>query len=68
MDASFSGETLQMRELVFARSLSLYEQHQRSLLINPTKHRIGHAIMTEQQRDGWKMLATGMDARTGQRA
>ena len=50
-DALFGGEGLQMQELVFGRALALYSAHERSLEINPTKHRIGAQLMTEAQRD-----------------
>jgi hypothetical protein len=52
VDDTFPGENHQMREMIFQRSITLYEQHERSLQINPTKHRIGHVLMTEQQRYG----------------
>lgn len=52
VDDAFPGDNAQMREMIFLRGLSLYEQHERSLQINPTKHRIGHTLMTEQQRYG----------------
>ena len=59
VDATFGGDTLQMRELVFQRGLALYEQHERSLAINPTKHRIGHVLMSEQQREGQQITQHG---------
>lgn len=52
VDDSFPGQTRQMRELIFQRALAMYEAHERSLQINPTKHRIGHVLMSEQQRFG----------------
>jgi hypothetical protein len=52
LDVHFAGDTAHMRELVFGRARALAQQHERSLQINPTKHRIGAVLMTDQQRDG----------------
>ena len=51
-DDTFPGADRPMREMIFLRSITLYQQHERSLQINPTKHRVGHVLMTEQQRYG----------------
>lgn len=50
VDDTFPGDNTQMKEMIFQRAITLYQQHERSLQINPTKHRIGHTLMTEQQR------------------
>jgi hypothetical protein len=52
LDVHFAGDTAHMRELVFGRARALAQQHERSLQINPTKHRIGAVLMSDQQRDG----------------
>ena len=42
----FRGTTRQMKEMIFHRQLIEHAQHEKMLLINPSKHRIGQKIMT----------------------
>ena len=58
VDVEFSGESEQMRQMVFLRKLKDYTDHEQSLAINPTKGRIGQRIMSADQREaileGWR--------------
>lgn len=50
-DVVFQGATDQMRQMVFLRRLKDYDEHEKSLSINPTKERIGQKTMGEDQRE-----------------
>lgn len=50
-DVAFPGDTRAIKQSIFLSQLTAYTQHERSLDVNPTKHRIGQAVMTETERD-----------------
>ena len=50
MDAAFEGDDRTTQALLFRQSLAAYAHHEKMLDVNPSRHRIGHAVMTEDER------------------
>jgi len=51
IDPSFAGNNRQMKEMIHVRSTNDYTKYEQSLVINPTKQRIGQKAMDNEMRD-----------------
>ena len=52
MEMAFEGESDRVRGLILKQWVAQYAHHEKMLDINPSKYRIGQAVMTEEERGG----------------
>ena len=65
MEPAFEGAGQgdeRLQAAIFTATLSAYRQHERMIEINPSQHRIGQAVMTEEERAGLEHRRQEADA------